>query len=182
MLDRISQALAEVIRTHANPGAAEDWVRIQSIHSDVNLGDGHLYLTLYVVGENPYLKNRGPVRGSDGLFRPPPLMLTLNYLITYEATADNGISEQTWLSRVLRVFHRHPRLGAAQLDGALAAEVDHLSVRLRHPGPEEVNQIWTALGRGMRLGLFYEVDAALIHSDNTTEGPILDREGTVARI
>jgi hypothetical protein len=80
---------------------------------------------------------------------------------------------QEWLTEVLRVFASQPRLGPAQLHPDLAGRVEQLTVRLRSPSVEELNRLWTALNVGMRLALFYEVDAALIPpSEPQGAGPV----------
>lgn len=160
MIYAISNTLKTYLETRF-PDAAGSWVAIatkQQQETDT-FPAGKLALLLYAVGENPYLRNEGFVSTPDG-YAPAPLAVTLSYLVTY----GSGDAEQVQrrLANVLQAFESSTRIGAADLDPEITGRVDHLSVRLRTPAPEELNRIWTALGVGMRLALYYEVDAALL--------------------
>lgn len=175
MLYEITETLKRYLLTAIPDGG--DWVENMALRHDesteLNLPTDKLILFLYAVGENPHLRNRGPVATPEGFVRPP-MGLSLRYLITYNsAQADQT---QKRLARVLQAFFTRPRLGPAELDPTLVTKVDHLLVRLRAVSQEELNQIWTALNLGMRLSLYYEVDAAFIEpSEQETIAPVEER-------
>ena len=84
-------------------------------------------------------------------------MLKLRYLIT--SMTANATDLQERLSRVLEVFDDHPVFHGEELDGSISDKVESLAVQLRAPAQDELESIWTALGTGMRLSLYYEVTA-----------------------
>jgi hypothetical protein len=90
------------------------------------------------------------------------MALRLHYLLTYVDT--NHLECQERLAKVAEIFHDTPVLGPERLRPALAAKVGRITVRMRNPGAEERSQVWTSLGRPMRLALYYDVDIAPIES------------------
>jgi len=154
------------------------WVEVANLQSDDQAAapKEKVILFLYAVGENPHLRNLPLEQLADGRYRQPPMALTLSYLITYNS--PKATEGQPRLALVLRAFHTKPRLGPADLDSSIVGQVESLSVRLRAMGPEELNQVWTALNVGLRPALFYEVDVALIEPFETAEltQPVRERE------
>ena len=173
MLLGVSKTLQQYLLTRI-PNTVADWVTIAALQQDepLSLPQNKLVLFLYAVEENPHLRNRGPVPTSAG-FVQPPLAMTLHYLITY--LSKDGSDAQDWLSQVLRVLQSQQRIGPGELDPTLAGEVEHLTVRMRTVTPEDVQKIWTALNLGMRLSLYYDVDAALIAPFEQTPTPPVQR-------
>ena len=161
MLIEITETLKSYL-LRAMPGnGTGDWIEIGELQGDSDEPpENKLLVFLYGVGEHPHLRNRPLVLGQDDRFHPPPLTIVLNYLITYVSKDHKEVQRR--LAGVLRAFHSRPRLTTDDLEPTLVDRVGYLTVRLRNPGSEEVNQIWTALNRGMRLALYYEVNAALI--------------------
>ena len=181
MLLAISKTLQQHLKASIPNTASSDWVTIGAfVHDEpATLPDGKLVVFLYAIEENPHLRNRPRVANAAGEYVPPPLALTLQYLITYVSSSAADVQE--WLAEVLRVFASQPRLGPAHLHPDLAGRLDQLTVRLRSPSIEELNRLWTALNVGMRLALFYEVDAALIpQTDPETAGPVERRRVVMA--
>jgi len=158
------------------PNSVADWITIAALQQSepLALPQNKLVLFLYAVEENAHLRNLPQVPTSAG-FVQPPLAMTLHYLVTY--ISQDGSDAQDWLSQVLRVLQSQQRIGPADLDPSLAGEVDHLVVRLRSVTPEDVQKIWTALNLGMRLSLYYDVDAALIAPfDQEPTPPVTQRD------
>lgn len=166
MIREISEALLDVVH-RATPDVGTDWVVLHSLSQadPATLPENKAVLALVAVEEHPHLRNSPLVEGLTGLIRAP-LWLQLHYVVTYVGDHDEA---QTRLARVIQAFHTTPILRGTDLEPAVAAEVEAITVRLRAPSPEERNQVWGALGRAGRLSLFYEVDVAPV--------PILEREG-----
>jgi hypothetical protein len=155
MIREVSETLVDVIET-ATPDLSP-WVDLVSLSAaDGDPTARHLALALYAVEEHPHLRNR-PLVGSPAGYVRPPLALRLSYLVTYVGDHDEA---QARLDRVVAVFHTTPIIGKAQMAPALAAEAQTLTVRLVTTTADERNQVWGALGRSARLGLFYAVDVA----------------------
>lgn len=160
MIYPISNTLKTYLETRF-PDPSGDWVTIATRQQQetATFPNNKLALLLYAVGENAFLRNEGLRMTPDG-YKPAPLAVTLHYLVTYGSTDAEQVQRR--LANVLQAFESTTRIGPADLDPEISGRVDHLSVRLYGPPPEELNRIWTALALGMRLALYYEVDAALL--------------------
>jgi Pvc16 N-terminal domain len=97
--------------------------------------------------------SRTPPRSGKQL----PPVLRLQYLVT--STSGSAAELQERLSRVLDAFDGHPVFRGQDLDGSISDGIEALLVQLRAPAASELQNIWTALGIGMRLSLYYEVTA-----------------------
>ena len=161
MIADVTQALIDLIasKTPETP----NWVLATSLHGGTATDPTaeKLHVFLYAVEEHAHLRNQPPVLTPDG-YRRPPMALRLHYLLTYVDT--NHLECQERLAKVTEIFHDTPVLGPERLRPALAAKVGRITVRMRNPGAEERSQVWTSLGRPMRLALYYDVDIAPIES------------------
>lgn len=155
MIAQVTDALVDAI-TRATPDLG-DWVLQHSLSAaEADPAANHLVVALLAAAPHPHLVNRPLVASPEGWVRPP-LALHLSYLMTYIGPHDEA---QVRLDLVASVFHTTPVLEAPQLPPTLAAEVGSVTVHLVDASPDERNQVWGALGRPGRLGLFYEVDVA----------------------
>ena len=155
MIREVSETLVDVI--HAATPDIGAWAVLSSLSAaDQDPVKDRLAVALYAIEEHPHLRNRPLVNTPAGYVRPP-LALRLHYLMTHNGSHDEA---QSRLDRVVAIFHTTPILDHSLLTPALAEEVETLTVRLRTTTADERNQIWGALGRSARLGLFYEVDVA----------------------
>ena len=161
MIRDVTEALIDLIasKTPETP----DWVKATSLHGGGTSepATDKLHVFLYAVEEHAHLRNQPPVLTPDG-YRRPPLALRLHYLVTYFDTSH--LECQARLAKVAEIFYDTPVLGPERLKPALAAKVGQITVRMRSPGAEERGQVWTGLGRPMRLALYYDVDIAPIES------------------
>jgi hypothetical protein len=173
MIYAVSTTLKTYLETRFPEAASWVTVSTRQKTEPETFPGSQLALLLYAVSENPYLRNQGPRLTADG-YVPAPLAVTLSYLVAYGSTDAEQVQRR--LALVLQAFESTTRIGASELDPELIGKVDHLSVRLRALTPEELNRIWTALGYGMRLALYYEVDAALIEPlDLEHTSPVIER-------
>jgi len=182
MLAGVSRTLRQRLQSAITHSASADWVKIGAFQSDelLEVANSELMVFLYAIEQNAHLRNQPHVVTENGDYVPAPLVLTLQYMVTYVSPSPSSVQE--WLTEVLRVFPSQCRLGPADLDPSLHGRIDGLTVRLRSLSVEELNRLWTALNVGMRLALFYEVDAALIPaSDPEPVGPVERRALTVSR-
>lgn len=161
MIAAVTQAIVgHLIRETADLG---DWVRISALDANAKPapGDDLLHVSLYAIDEHGYMRNAPLEESKDGrgLVRPP-LFVRLSYVMAY--FSNTPIEVQTRLARVLQTFHTTPALGPSELDPALAAQVEKVTIRLRDVSLDDRNRLWTALSRPMRLALYYDVDVAPI--------------------
>ena len=170
MIREVTETLVDVIQ--AATLDLNDWVRPVSLHDDANDPTNRLALFLYAIDEHGHVRNR-PMEFDGERYRRPPVVMRLSYLMAYYGNQTDlaHLDEQARLDRVIQVFHDQPILDASLMPASLAATVDKLTVRLWSPSTDERNQIWTALGRAMRLALYYKVDAVPIVPTRADGGP-----------
>jgi hypothetical protein len=113
-----------------------------------------LMLVLYEVEDVGELR-AAPARLASGA--QEPVGLRLQYLVTARGQ-DAGDSQRS-LSLVLDAFHKHPVFTELELDATIANRVDRLTIQLRSTSLEQLRNLWSAFGTGMRLSLYYEVNA-----------------------
>lgn len=176
MLLATSRTLQDFLLSRIPEGGA-DWIDIHSLHQDAGsnpLPVNRLVLCLYSVVPDPHLRNRPKVHTDRGFVRPPMAVL-LRYLVTYNSDDHPEAQERT--ARVLEAFHTRPILGPPDLDPELSGLVRELSVRILSPSIEEMNQLWTALNRPLRLSLYLEVTPAFVPNlEAEGDGPVQERE------
>lgn len=135
-----------------------DWIVAAAVDADAPaLTANNLHVFLYGIDEHAHMRNLPLEPTLEGYVRPP-LWLRLNYLFVY--ASNDHLETQARLTRVVQVFYTRPILRTPDLPPDLIDRVQTITVRLRSPSLEERNQVWTALGRPMRLALYYEVDVA----------------------
>lgn len=161
MIDEVTRALLDHLAA-ATTSVGENWIVPTSLEADGTLEQDKLHVMLYAIEQHGHLRNTPLQRTSAGDFELPPIALRLHYLMTYQPATDDHLEEQRRLSRVIQLFHTTPILGAGELPATLPAEIEQLTVRLQSPTAEERNQIWTALGRSLRLAVYFEVDVAFL--------------------
>ncbi|WP_326642265.1 DUF4255 domain-containing protein [Streptosporangium sp. NBC_01755] len=157
MIDEVTRTLVEVLETRS--GLDPGWVESSSLDSGTTLTANKLHICMYAIDEHPHLRN-APLVSTSGGYERAPLGVRLSYVMVYNST--DHLEVQTRLARVVQVFHTVPILGRELLRPALLPLVERLTVRLYSPPFEERTGLWTAYERGMRLGLYYQIDAVLL--------------------
>jgi hypothetical protein len=139
-----------------------------------------LSIWLYLVAENEYTKNRQPFLAADGTITPPPLALTLYYLVTPGAplTSANdraGAQErkQRILGKVLQVFHTEPIIALVDHGQESNKQVDELYITLAKLSLEEISQIWQALDEPFRISVALRVTTARVESLRKTSAKLI---------
>jgi len=155
----------------------ESLISLESPAEHVDKADSALLsVYLYRIGEDQYMKNRGPVEGAGGRLRRTPLSLDLSYLIT-PLLAD-AADRQIVLGKVMQVLYDRPTLEGPDLVGSLARFGDVLRI-IPNPVPlSEIALIWQALGIPYMLCASYVMRVALLQS---TEDKALARVVSVDR-
>ena len=140
-------------------------------------------LFLYAVGENPYLRNAEPqVRPGTSRLAPPPLSLTLSYLLTAYAPTDEQSGDSAahqLLGAAMRVLHDHPVLPPDVLVGDLGRAREQVHVLHVPRTVAEATQLWGAIDQPYRISAFYEVSVVQIDS-SAPAGDVAPRVRSVA--
>src|SRR6266568_391389 len=189
----VTMAMAELLSKKMNKpplmGAATFRVTTLPPDDDRVSQDNGVNLFLYKVTESPFAKNmnwRGdrvtPVNGDR-----PPLVLSLNYLLTAYAkktalTAQDDITAHQLLGNAMAIFHDYPVLNNvhdndfdASLESQFAAELNNsfekVKVSLLPFSMDEFSKIWTGLSKAYRLSVAYEVSLVEIGPTTPMTGP-----------
>jgi hypothetical protein len=136
--------------------------------TDMNPDEDSLSLFLYRVAENADMKNRPLQRVGDGRLRQPPLSLNFYYLLTPITTLTEN--DHRLLSKAMQIFYDNAVLKGAQLEGALRTNAEELRIILNPMSLEDLNRLWSAFLRPMRLSVCYEVKVIYIDSEREQAG------------
>jgi hypothetical protein len=154
------------------------WVEPVGLQSDgATPTGGRLAVFLYAIDEHAHARNRPPEFDGER-YRRPPVVMRLSYVMAFygQGNANNHLDEQARLDRVVQVLHTNPILGPSELAPPLGESIERLAVRLWSPTADERNQIWTGLGRAMRLSLYYMADAVpIVPTRADGGGPITEQ-------
>jgi len=159
-------------------------VDVTVLAPDEQGSDRRINLFLYRLEENPFLKNQEPTAlpGNPGRLVPPPLSLTMYYLMTPYAPNDqltgNATAHQI-LGEAMRVFYENPVIPAAHLDPGLINAREQLRVVNSPLDPEQLSHLWSTFTQPFRLSVLYEVSTVQLDVLPASQGPIPGRVRTV---
>ena len=156
MIGLVSESLKRLLEGHMTGGVP---VTLLS-PNDTSSHQKRLNLFLYCVKPNPQLRNLEAVPDPEQPDRlvAPPLMLTLNYLMTAYAPLDDELGQaatHTILAEAMRVLHDHAIVPAAFLEEGLPT--GDVKVTIGTADVEELSKIWTAIDKDYRLSVAYDV-------------------------
>ena len=119
-------------------------------------------LFLYKVQENPILKNADwqVKRGDPTQLVPPPLSLSLFYLLTPYAQNDPQTGNSTAheiLGEAMRVFYESSVVPQDHLVDGLKGAGEQVKIMLNSLNLEELSQVWNTFSQPFRLSIPYEV-------------------------
>ncbi|MBA2553986.1 MAG: DUF4255 domain-containing protein [Geodermatophilaceae bacterium] len=151
MIAEVTQALVD----HLLAQTAElelTWIEAASLEAAAILTQDRLQVCLYAIDEQGLVRNASTTPTDQNA---APLALRLSYVLHYSST--DHLEVQRRLDRVIQVIRSTPVLSLDSLAGA----VDRLEIRLHWPSAEELNSLWVAFGRGLRLAAYCQIDVAL---------------------
>jgi Pvc16 N-terminal domain len=156
----VSTSLRELLKgeMHLNP-MPEVTILAPDETSAHNL---RINLFLYKIQESAALKNLDwqVKRGEPTQLVPPPLSLTLFYLMTpYAPTAGDAgnATAHAILGEAMRVFAEHPIVPQTYLDPELQDATEHIQIMLNILDMEELSRVWSTFSQPFRLSVLYEV-------------------------
>jgi hypothetical protein len=160
--------------THLTPSVA-----VTILAPDETSGhDLRINLFLYKIHESAALKNLDwqVKRGEPTQLLPPPLSLTLFYLMTPYAPNHDDTGNATAhaiLGEAMRVFAEHPIVPQTYLVDGLQDATEHLQIMLNTPDLEELSRVWSTFSQPFRLSVLYEV--SVVQLDMLGERPMAKR-------
>jgi hypothetical protein len=135
-------------------------------------------LFLYKIQESAVLKNLDwqVKRGEPTQLLPPPLSLTLFYLMTpyapnLEPTGNAAAHEI--LGEAMRIFYEHPIVPEGYLVPGLQDATEHIKIMLNILDMEELSRVWGTFSQPFRLSVLYEV--SVVQLDMLGERPMAKR-------
>jgi hypothetical protein len=140
--------------------------------------DLRINLFLYKIHESAALKNLDwqVKRDEPTQLVPPPLSLTLFYLMTPYAPNDTNTGNATAhaiLGEAMRVFAEHPIVPQDYLAPGLQDATEHIQIILNTLDLEELSRVWSTFSQPFRLSVLYEV--SVVQLDMLGERPMAKR-------
>ena len=139
--------------------------------------DLRINLFLYKIHESTTLKNLDwqvkRVEPTQTLLVPPPLSLTLFYLMTPYAPNDPNTGNATAhaiLGEAMRVFAEYPIVPQTYLVPELQNAPEHIQIMLNTLDLEELSRVWSTFSQPFRLSVLYEV--SVVQLDMLGERPM----------
>jgi hypothetical protein len=153
-------------------------VAVTLLAPDETGGDRRINLFLYRILENTTLKNLDwqVQRGNPSLIAPPPLSLTLHYLMTPYAQNDPLTGNATTheiLGEAMRVFHEHAIVPQDVLMPGLRNAREDIKIMLNPLDLDELGRIWSTFSHPFRLSVMYEV--SVVQLELRSERPMSKR-------
>lgn len=172
----VSESLRKLLAGEMSISPVPD---ITILGPDEVTGSKSVNLFLYKVMENPILKNLDwrPKPGSPNKLVPPPLSLSLFYLLTAYSTNDpltGNAGAHGMLGDAMRVFYENPVVPETYLSSGLQDSNEQIRIILNTLDMDELGKVWATFNRSFRLSVLYEV--SVVQLDMLT-----DKEKTMAR-
>lgn len=147
-------------------------VNVTILAPDEPGGNRRINLFLYKVQENPFLKNMDwQVRpGAPTQLIPPPLSLTLYYLLTPYSQNDpqtGNAAAHEILGEAMRVFYENPIVPETYLVLGLQDSRERLKIALNSLDLDELGRVWATFTEPFRLSVLYEI--SVVQLDMLTE-------------
>ncbi|MBP2326544.1 hypothetical protein JOF56_006929 [Kibdelosporangium banguiense] len=138
-------------------------------------GPRRINLFLYKVDENPAFKNADwqVSRTDPAVLVPPPLSLTLSYLMTAYAPNDaqNGnATAHAILGEAMRVLHQNPVIPSTDLVPGLQDAKELIQIILNPVNLNELSTVWATFSQPFRMSVLYEV--TVVQLDQAAEAQV----------
>jgi hypothetical protein len=142
-----------------------------------------LNVFLYQTTVNAAWRNEDmPSRVRPGETSPPPLPLTLHYLLTAYGNDDDDMQGHHVLGQAMSVLHDHPILSHAELRAALGPTIkpfppvidqsEHVRITFQPMSLDELSKLWMTLQTQYRISATYQVSVVLIDSLGGVRTPL----------
>jgi hypothetical protein len=157
-------------------------VDVTVLAPDETGGSRRINLFLYRIEENEYLANQDALAVPGNRLVPPPLSLSLLYLMTVDApndTAGGNVTAHEIIGEAMRVFRQHSPIPRRHLEPGLADAREDLRIVGRRLDPEELSRIWSTFSQPFRLSVPYQVSTVQLDAAPQAPLPVPARVRTV---
>ncbi|MFZ3167955.1 MAG: DUF4255 domain-containing protein [Candidatus Methanoperedens sp.] len=127
-----------------------------------------IYLFLYQIVENIFLKNEEMRRIDDSHLRHPPMFVDLLFLVVpYTAATDESQQEKQILGKIMQIFYDNPVLSGGALRGeGLPGTDEEVRIIFNPLSLDELTKLWSAFHDiSFRISLSYMVTPVRIDSE-----------------
>jgi len=161
----INDTLKALLQSHIPELAGEEAIVFDSPGDMEQPVTPKLSVFLYLITENPYLRNEEPLAVGLDKMRRPPLYLDLQYLFT--PYAQNKETEMIVMESLIRTLYDYAILSGGQLQGNLSGSGhDPLKITPKTLGLDELNKLWSVFpNKAFKLSVAYQVTPVIIQSD-----------------
>jgi hypothetical protein len=147
-------------------------------------GDQRINLFLYKIEENSFLKNNDWTvsPGNSNQLVPPPLSLSLFYLMTPYAKNDPQTGNSTAhevLGEAMRVFYENSVIPNTYLDPNLQGAREEFKIINNALDPEELSRLWSTFAQPFRLSVRYQILTVQVDMLAAQQKPLPKRVRTV---
>lgn len=165
VLRDINDTLKALLKAHIPELAGEEAIVFDSPGDMEQPATPKLSVFLYLITENPCLRNEEPLAVGLDKMRRPPLYLDLHYLFT--PYAQNKETETIIMEGVMQTLYDHAILSGSQLQGSLAANGhDPLKITPKTLSLDELNKLWSVFpNKAFKLSVSYLMTPAIVQSD-----------------
>ncbi len=180
-IGQVSRSLRRLLRAEMS---LKPKVPVTILAPDEAGANRQINLFLYQAQENSTLKNLDwqVKRGEPGQLVPPPLSLSLFYLITPYASNDpetGNSSQHEILGDAMRVLYEHPVVPKKYLTPGLKNAHEEIRVMLRTLDLDELSRVWATFTQPFRLSVLYEVSVVQIDMLSKREREMAKRVETI---
>ena len=161
--------------------------KVTVLAPDETGGERRINVFLYKVQEHAALKNLDwQVKiGDPAKVVPPPLSLTLFYLMTPYAKNDDesgNSSAHEILGEAMRVFYENSIVPEKHLHQGLKAAREQIKIVLNSLDLEELSKVWTTFTEPFRLSVLYEVSTVQLDMKPVKERDMAKRVEKIGTI
>lgn len=147
-------------------------------------GNSSINLYLYKAMENPALKNLDwqVKAGSPNRLVPPPLSLSLFYLLTAYGQNDpqtGNAPSHGMLGDAMRVFYENPIVPHQYLSPQLRDSREEIRIILNTLDMDELGKVWATFSKAFRLSVLYEVSVVQLDMLSGKEKDMAKRVRTI---
>jgi hypothetical protein len=165
VLRDINDTIKALLKSHIPELSGEEAIVFESPGDMEQPVTPKLSVFLYLITENPYLRNAEPLPVNLDKMRHAPLYLELQYLFT--PYAQNKETEMIIMESLIRTLYDYAILSGSQLQGNLAGSGhDPLKITPKTLSLDELNKLWSVFpNKAYKLSVSYLVTPVIIQSD-----------------
>ena len=174
-----SDTVIELLRAHVDRredvlDIDPDQIVLASPDEIDTAGPARLSVFPYQIARDPQNANTGRVHRGNNTYQDPPLVLTVNYIITAYPPSDDGNAgenlqkQQSALGLAMQVLHDNGTIDEADRKGVIQ-DVESFKLSLKDEN-DEIERVWEAsVDSPLQPSVLYEAGPVIIESTKQEE-------------